>query len=78
MTERVVSTNIVSNWVRRLWPAERSIVEPVDKDDLRELPQEEVPVTSRLRDRPHEWSTFRWPCWPVSWPRQSRSRRRSY
>jgi hypothetical protein len=74
VTEPVVSTNIVSNWVRRLWPAERSVVEPVDKDEKSELPHEEVPVTSHLRDRPHESATFRWPCWP----RGSRSRRRSH
>jgi hypothetical protein len=70
-------SNFASNWVRRLWPAEHAIVDRIENDDVRELP-EEVPVTSRLRDRPHEWVTFRWPCWPLSWPRQARSRRRSH
>jgi len=70
--------NIASSWVRRLWPVERSTVERTEVDEVREVLQEEEPVTSRLRDRPHEGVTFRWPCWPLSWPLRARSRRRSH
>jgi hypothetical protein len=78
--EGSVVTNISSSWVRRLWPIERSVVEHTVHDDVRDrdLPRDEAPVTSPLRDRPQERATFRWPCWPLSGLRQTRSRRRSH
>jgi hypothetical protein len=79
MTEEgPIVPNISSSWVRRLWPVERPVVERTEHDDVRDLPRDEAPVTSPLRDRPQERATFRWPCWPLSGLRKTRSRRGSH